>query len=183
MTTETSPEETEEHPCVNHPRVSTVVACGKCGAYLCPRCMVFTPVGVRCKPCAQLRRAPQFQVAWPNFAAAVAAATILATACWWFTLQQTFFAWILSIAIGLIVGEAVSRITRRRANRPLQIAVGASIFAGYLVARAILLKQAPLAVGYLHTPADFAAAVFNIPVFSIFLLVLAIIFAVTRVMR
>ncbi len=183
MTNETPAAEVGEHPCVNHPRTSTVVACGKCGAYICPRCMVFTPVGVRCRPCAQLRKAPQFQVDLTRFVAATVVAIAASAACWWFTLQQTFFAWVLSIALGLIVGEMVTRITRRRANRALQFAVGASIVAGYLVARGFLLEQAPLVVGFVHVPHNFVATLFDIPVFSFFLLVLAIIFAVTRIMR
>ena len=31
--------------CSYHPEVETGLACGKCGTYICPRCMVQTPVG------------------------------------------------------------------------------------------------------------------------------------------
>ena len=40
--------------CGNHTEAETSLKCGKCGKLICPKCMVQTPVGSRCKDCARL---------------------------------------------------------------------------------------------------------------------------------
>lgn len=39
--------------CKRHPAIETGLKCGRCGTPICPRCMVYTPVGVRCPDCAR----------------------------------------------------------------------------------------------------------------------------------
>lgn len=46
------PETTERTVCYRHPRVETAVSCSECGRPICPDCMVFGPVGIRCPDCA-----------------------------------------------------------------------------------------------------------------------------------
>lgn len=48
--------------CVRDPDVETELRCGRCEAYICPRCLVFTPVGTRCPDCARLRRPPMYEL-------------------------------------------------------------------------------------------------------------------------
>jgi len=44
---------TSEHTvCYRHPRVETAVSCSDCGRFICPDCMVFGPVGIRCPDCS-----------------------------------------------------------------------------------------------------------------------------------
>ncbi|MBI3946401.1 MAG: hypothetical protein HY321_10820 [Armatimonadetes bacterium] len=43
--------------CERHKSVSTRVRCSRCGAPICPRCMVPAPVGIQCRKCAS-QRAP-----------------------------------------------------------------------------------------------------------------------------
>ncbi len=38
--------------CAKHPNVQTALACGKCGRFICPRCITHTPLGMRCADCA-----------------------------------------------------------------------------------------------------------------------------------
>src|SRR5581483_11032906 len=54
--------ETSALHCVNHPSVATVVHCSRCEKPICPKCMISTPVGMRCRDCAQLRRPPMYEV-------------------------------------------------------------------------------------------------------------------------
>ncbi len=37
--------------CKRHPRVETGLKCGRCGTPICPQCMVYSPVGLRCPDC------------------------------------------------------------------------------------------------------------------------------------
>lgn len=41
--------------CARHNQ-ETVVSCGRCDAPVCPRCMVYTDVGVRCRDCSPRQR-------------------------------------------------------------------------------------------------------------------------------
>jgi DNA-directed RNA polymerase subunit RPC12/RpoP len=38
--------------CARHPNTETVLKCAKCVTPICPKCMVHTPVGIRCPDCA-----------------------------------------------------------------------------------------------------------------------------------
>ena len=59
--------------CAEHPDVETYLRCGKCYTPICPRCMVQTPVGARCRQCARLRPPVVEQVPAPLFARSAAA--------------------------------------------------------------------------------------------------------------
>lgn len=43
----------EARPCYRHPKVMTLVSCGKCDKPLCPDCVIVGASGVRCKECAK----------------------------------------------------------------------------------------------------------------------------------
>ena len=45
-------ETTEQQVCYRHKGVETAVSCSQCGRPICPDCMVFGPVGIRCPECA-----------------------------------------------------------------------------------------------------------------------------------
>jgi hypothetical protein len=42
----------DDMKCKNHPNRETKVSCSSCDEGLCPDCMVYTPVGIKCKECA-----------------------------------------------------------------------------------------------------------------------------------
>src|SRR5690349_7239594 len=67
MTQETPAGETPSQPdevmyCATHPKVETTLRCGKCGTPICPKCMVMTPVGARCRTCANVRPMAMYEV-------------------------------------------------------------------------------------------------------------------------
>ena len=41
--------------CTRHPKVPTLIRCGRCETPICQKCMVFGPAGNRCKACARHR--------------------------------------------------------------------------------------------------------------------------------
>ena len=45
-------ERTDTMVCYRHPSQETAVACSACGRPICPDCMVFTAVGIKCPECA-----------------------------------------------------------------------------------------------------------------------------------
>ena len=42
--------------CARHPKTETLLRCGRCETPICPRCQIPTPVGMRCRTCARVKR-------------------------------------------------------------------------------------------------------------------------------
>lgn len=130
--------------CATHPNVETELSCGKCEKPICPRCLVHTPVGARCRECAQVRRIPTYNMSSTTFARAAAAAIaggIVIGGMWAFfnDISRAFYGVIAGLAIGYLIGELVSLATNRKAGPPLQaIAVGGVVVA-YVVRTGLLL--------------------------------------------
>lgn len=175
-------DEVDEQPCTNHPSTLTVVCCGKCGVHICPRCMVFAPVGVRCRGCAQLRRPAQFDVPASRLAAAGGASLAVAFVAWLIALQVFFFAWLMAIGLGLAVGEVASRVAKRRVSRSLEVAVGGAIVLAFLLGRWVQFLSHP-GVGLGHTRDVLNAIAGTSDPFALIMVVLAVIFAVARLRR
>ena len=103
------------HYCSSHPGVETMLACGKCGNYICPRCMIQTPVGSRCQDCARVSKLPTFDVKPTYYLRAALAGGLsalvagLVVGVILFTFRGVpFMASIMSIGAGYLVGEAIS---------------------------------------------------------------------------
>jgi hypothetical protein len=105
----------KEQPCANHPNRLTMVTCTDCGKPLCPDCMVFSAVGIKCKECATLPRSARVTLKTQKFLLAIAAglwaATVLGFAYYYILgMINFFFVFIfVSAGIGYLVGEAVGR--------------------------------------------------------------------------
>ena len=134
--------------CASHPSVETDLACGKCGTAICPRCLVHTPVGARCRTCANLRRLPQYNIS-PEFLARAAAASAIAGAAlgglWGFLLPWNiglYFGVVIGLGLGYLIGEAVSIATNRKSGTAFQV------IAALGVILALLIRDAVLASGY-----------------------------------
>ncbi|HEX77739.1 MAG TPA: hypothetical protein G4O03_04925 [Dehalococcoidia bacterium] len=125
--------------CAAHPEVATNLRCGKCGKPICPRCMVQTPVGARCRECAQLRPIPAYQVSWAHYVRATGAGLGAAIACGllWSLIRVILPLGYLSILLGLGAGWAIAEVVSLAVNRkrgPGLAAIGAgSVVAAYLV--------------------------------------------------
>ena len=110
------------HRCTFHPEVETGLACGKCGQYICPRCMIQTPVGARCRDCAQVTRHPTYDVSTGYYLRASVAAAVVGIVgglLWALTLGIPFLPWLLAGGTGFAVGEAVSLVSNRKRGRGL----------------------------------------------------------------
>jgi len=143
--------------CANHPTVETLLRCNKCGKPICQRCGVRTPVGIRCRECAQLRRPPNYVVGPGHYVLAALVAlpvSILAG----FIMQQVgiFFALFIGAAAGGLIAEIVCRATGGKHGNALAALVSACIVVGAVAAGLLpllLAHGAPLAAfmsgGYL----------------------------------
>ncbi|MBC7263052.1 MAG: hypothetical protein H5T64_01700 [Chloroflexi bacterium] len=120
--------------CANHPDIETLLRCSKCGKPICTRCGIRTPVGVRCRECANLQRSPMYIVGPSD----LLRATVVALPCSLlagFVMSQVnlLFGFFIGPVAGGSIAELVSRITHGKRGVEIQILVSACIILGALV--------------------------------------------------
>jgi hypothetical protein len=129
--------------CATHPSVETELACGRCGTPICPRCLVQTPVGARCRDCARVRRVPTYDVPLPFLARAIAAAAVsgVALGAAWRVLfpfsLSIFFGFFVALGLGYAIGESVSLAANRKRGPVLQGVAAGGVVVSYLVRNAL----------------------------------------------
>lgn len=128
--------------CETHPDVESELRCGRCERLICPRCLVYTPGGVRCKDCAQLRRPVMYELSTEHYLRAAGAALAVGVAVGVIgglvlppTARVPFFGLLLALfagsGVGSLMAEAVTRATRGKRGTTVQsIAVGGIAVAG-----------------------------------------------------
>jgi len=105
----------QEQPCANHPGRLTLVTCSACDKPLCPDCMVFSAVGIKCRECARMPRSARVTLKSGRLLRAVAAGLGAGTAigfAYYYILGSIgffFFFFFVAAGIGYLVGEAVLR--------------------------------------------------------------------------
>src|ERR1051325_8745741 len=117
-------------PCANHPKEITYVRCGRCDKPICVRCMVDSPVGKKCRECAQNRThvtESNPQQVTLAFLAATAVAIPLG-----FVMQFTGF-FVAPFVYGYLVGEVALRAGQRRRSLAMQAAAGCAALLGGLI--------------------------------------------------
>jgi hypothetical protein len=135
-------EETPEEVvyCARHPDVETYLRCGKCGTPICPRCLVQTPVGARCRDCANIARLPTFNVTPEFFARGMGAAIVsgaVVGGLWALLIGGAggfgLFSILIGLAIGWAVSESVTRATNLKRGLGLQLCAVLGVALAYLV--------------------------------------------------
>jgi hypothetical protein len=127
--------------CATHPNVETGLRCGRCETPICPRCLVMTPVGAKCRECARLKPLPIF-VAGPKhlaIALGVALATgLVGSVVMLFGSRFGLLALLLAALVGYGVGEAVSWATNRKRATAIAIIATAGAAAPMFVVLIVL---------------------------------------------
>ena len=131
-------EEFQFHQCFYHPGVETGLACGRCGRYICPKCVVPTMVGSRCSECATENKVPTYDVQ-PTYylrASMAGGLTALVAGILWgilLGLQLPFVTWLLAVGVGYAIGEAISASVNRKRGQGLAMVAGLSMGLAILV--------------------------------------------------
>ena len=139
--------------CAAHPQVETNLTCSRCGTPICPKCLIQTPVGARCRKCAGLKRLPTYEITPNQYVKAVVVGLgssvvvgIAWAALWGFL---WFFNFFLAAGAGYAIGEILSRSVNRRRGLLLEIIAGLCVVVSYMVA------NVGLSAGVLTFFADF----------------------------
>lgn len=142
--------------CARHSDVETELRCGRCETLICPRCLVFTPGGTRCRDCAMLRRPVMYELQPIHYlrAAGVAIPVGLGLAIAGLILLPLvrgipFLGLILALAAGAGAGSlmagAVTWATNGKRGLALQVIAGIALAAAWVAPFALLgaLAAAP----------------------------------------
>ena len=125
--------------CATHPEVETNLRCGKCGKLICPRCLVQTPVGSRCRECARLYKLPTYRVSTAYYLRAAGAALIIAVIlglAWGFISRFLPFIYLnllIAAGIGFAIGEVVGWAVNRKRGTGLAVIGGFGVAVCYAV--------------------------------------------------
>ena len=98
-----------------------------------------TPVGARCRDCAQLQKLPTFNVTAGYYLRAIGTAVAMAFACgaaWWKinTLWLPIgLDFLLASGFGYAIGEVVGRSVNRKRGRGLAITAGAGVALSFVI--------------------------------------------------
>ena len=122
--------------CTWHPDAETDLRCGKCDRPICPKCVVQTPVGARCRQCANLKRLPIYEVSTTFYLRAIAAGLAAAAAIgaiWPYIPLGGFLLFFIAIGVGYAIGEVVSLAANRKRGPGLQAIAGISVVLSYCI--------------------------------------------------
>jgi len=125
--------------CATHPDVETNLRCGKCGKLICPKCLVQTPVGSRCRECAKLYKLPTYHISPAYYFRAIGTALGMAAVvglAWGFINSLFSFIYlnlILAAGVGYAIGEVTGLAVNRKRGIWLAVIGGAAVVICYLV--------------------------------------------------
>lgn len=134
--------------CAAHPDVETELHCNRCDTPICPRCLVQTPVGARCRACARLHRPPMYDVGPGVLAKAVPASLLTGAAmgvAWGLLLPGGFGLGLFGLLIAIFIGSPIGygfaavldRVTNRKRGPTMQGIAVAGLVLAFLVQAAV----------------------------------------------
>lgn len=112
----------------------TVLRCSKCGKPICPECSVRTPVGLRCKECAAVRKNPLYDLSALDylkaFAVGIPLSMLGAVVGSFGGGFFGFFTIIIGMVAGGLIADLMSRAVRYKRGVGMQILAGVCILLG-----------------------------------------------------
>lgn len=135
--------------CPRNPGVETALRCQQCDSPICPRCLVQSPVGMKCRDCARVMRSPIYVVKGTKLARSVAVALVggvVMGLIWSFVLLPFSFGF-LSIFVGAGLGYAFTRMLEWASGRkrgPVMIGLAVT---GIVIAWSMTLLFVPVRLG------------------------------------
>lgn len=132
--------------CARDPEVETALRCSRCETPICPKCLVQSPVGARCRDCARILRSPVYTLNSMQLLRGILASLlggVVMGLIWAFILRPFSFG-LLSIFLGVGLAWVFTKLMNFATGlkRGPTVVVLASV--GILIAWAIQLLFLPL---------------------------------------
>lgn len=118
---------TEINYCIKHPNRQTNLRCNRCNELICPRCMIISPVGIRCLKCGKSTPLPIYSLTLHDLVKAIATSItlgLLAGFIFFLVILQNlpYLLILASMALwGYVLGQAISMVTGKKRGLSLQI--------------------------------------------------------------
>ena len=117
--------------CSRHKNEATAVRCASCDTPICPRCMVVTPVGMKCPDCARGKRTTLHQIR-PERLLLAGLAAVIAGVGTSVVGDIGFFAIFLAMPYGYFAGSVILKASGMKRGIKLEIVTGLGMVAGAL---------------------------------------------------
>lgn len=117
--------------CPRDPGMQTALRCSRCEKPICPKCMIQTPVGGRCRECARIAKSPVYTITNAVMARAAVASVVggLVMGLIWGLVLLPFSVGFFSIFVGAGLGYAFTRMMEFATGRKRgPMVVGFAIF-------------------------------------------------------
>ncbi|MCE5198946.1 MAG: B-box zinc finger protein [Armatimonadota bacterium] len=125
--------------CARHPKVETGLKCATCGTPICPKCMVQTPVGAKCRECGSQKNGALFSPSPVQAISAGAVGLLLGMgAGWGVEFIGGIFSLFLAFAYGGFAGEMILRASRRKLGRLMEVIAASTLILGALGGRILV---------------------------------------------
>lgn len=131
--------------CPRDPGVETALRCGRCDTPICPKCLIQSPVGSRCRDCGRLSKNPIYTLTTQGKMRAAAAAGIggiVMGFVWGLVLIQFTFG-IFSIFLGLGLGWVFTRALDFATGRKRGPMVAGFAIGGIFLAWGVMALMVP----------------------------------------
>ena len=127
--------------CAEHREIATNLRCIRCDKFVCGRCMVQAPVGIRCREHGQSKGMPTYEVSAGILLRAVAVGltiaitggALLGFVILPFLWNIPYISLLLLVGLGYLVGEGISLATNRKRGIPLIVIAGTSICCSFAI--------------------------------------------------
>ena len=122
--------------CPRDAGVQTALRCQRCETPICPKCLVQSPVGAKCKACARVMKSPIYSLKPVQFIRSAIAALVggVVTGLIWAAVLVPFTFGFLAIFVGAGLGYLFTRLLEWASGRkrgPVMVSLAA---AGILIA-------------------------------------------------
>lgn len=117
--------------CAKHPKQETAISCASCGVPICPRCMVVTPVGMKCPGCGKNTNSGLFAVK-PERLLLAGILSIIAGCIAAIISSLGFFILFLSLPFGYFAGDIILKSAGMKRGWKLEVTSAAGIIIGGL---------------------------------------------------
>ncbi len=133
--------------CARHPKVETGLSCASCGTPICPKCMVVTPVGMKCPTCGLDRNSPLYKVPPHRLALACMVAALAGALAGVLGPITGFFVFFVSAPYGYFAGSMVLRASGMKRGVKLEVLTGVCMVLGAVFPRLVFSLIAAYSIG------------------------------------